>query len=479
MSHLAADEPLWLETVVLEEFQPAQGLAFRSRLPSGSDSRWSPRFTTVFEDGKPLERVSRPAVQRAPGAFAIGKVAFLSPSDRSDPRSSSRVYEARLPGRISSAIATSLVFLFFGLHVAVVLLFLPSLLRHRPSAPALLFVGLALAGFAITRGVADRLPLTAGTDLLGERLDRIRDDKDAFDALFLGSSRVYRQLDPRVFDEVFAERGETMRSFNLGTPGTRMFEVLDTARWVLALRPKRLRLLVVDCSSDPMRVERENLQTARVIRYHGVRNTVIFLRAIAASRDSPAEKLVEAGRHLFPAALQIGNVGRGLGWVASATGERSPFVPARNQGYFSLDEQFRQPDRQRYEALELSKRYQDLHSDLEHYGELVRRLPGRQKRRPKLDELEIALFRTLQEEAGNEGVRVVFLIDPRVLPRHDLVAAFELGAVESLLRFDNPERFPALYEPSNRFDIHHLNERTAQIYTRLVAESLLELEESR
>ena len=266
-----------------------------------------------------------------------------------------------------------------------------------------------------------------------------------------------------------------MRSFNLGTPGTRMFEALTTMRWVLALRPKRLRLLVVDFNGDPLRAPRENLDTARVIRYHTLRNTIVILRAIAASERDPTGKLLETGQHLRTAALRAGNIGRALGWVASAAGDRRPHVPPQNRGYLSLDEEFRRSSKGVRNGLR--QRYLDLHTNLDRFLDLRRRVARRRTRHANINELEVSLFAVLQAEARENGVRVVFLIDSRFAPRHDLVHAFEIGAVDTLLRFDDPDRFPELYDPENRFDIHHLNERTAELYTRLVAHSILELEE--
>jgi len=478
VSHLAASEPLWFETVTLTDFQPQQRKAFRSLLPSGLDSRWSTRFTHVLEDGTPLRPGSLAAVQSRRGRFLVrSNVVFLSASDRSDPRSNGRIYQARLPLQISATAAGLLAAVFLALHLAAAATFLPTLLRYRPSWRPLLSIALGLAGFAIISVVADRLPLTQGTDLVGERLDAFREDKHSFDALFLGSSRVYRQLDPRVFDAVYAERGREMRSFNLGTPGTRIFEALATIRWVLALRPQRLRLLVIDFNGDPLRTPRENFDTARVIRYHTLRNTIVILRGLVASGKERSVKLLETGLHLQTAAVRATNIGRGLSWVASAASDRQPHIPQQNRGFFSLDEELRRSS----PALRavLRKRYKDLHSNLGHYRSLRRRLPGRQKRPPKINELEISLFRTLQEEAREHGVRVVFLIDSRINTRHDLVHAFEIGAVDTLLRFDDPDRFPELYDPENRFDIHHLNEETTKLYTRFVAERILELEEAR
>ena len=71
-------------------------------------------------------------------------------------------------------------------------------------------------------------------------------EKDRYDLVFVGSSLVYRSIDPRIIDEELARAGFRVRSYNLGLPGMRPHEANALLRQVLATKPARLRWAVVE-----------------------------------------------------------------------------------------------------------------------------------------------------------------------------------------------------------------------------------------
>ena len=71
-------------------------------------------------------------------------------------------------------------------------------------------------------------------------------------------------------------------------------------------------------------------------------------------------------------------------------------------------------------------------------------------------------------------MRVVFLLDAQPERKPNLVWAAENDVVSTLLRFDDPERYPELYDPALRFDRHHLSKEGARLYTAEVARRILE-----
>ena len=76
---------------------------------------------------------------------------------------------------------------------------------------------------------------------LGARFEYLEQHPDAFDAIYFGTSNVYRSFVPAEFDAELARRGHRIRSFNLGVPGMTVFEMDHLIREVLALRSPRLR----------------------------------------------------------------------------------------------------------------------------------------------------------------------------------------------------------------------------------------------
>jgi len=105
----------------------------------------------------------------------------------------------------------------------------------------------------LVAGLRVFLILTAGSRLDAQALSRIerkvtfvQQHKDDFDILFVGSSRVFHGLSPRIFDQVAAGNGYHWRSFNLGMDEMGMAQSIDVIREVMASHPARLKYVVFE-----------------------------------------------------------------------------------------------------------------------------------------------------------------------------------------------------------------------------------------
>ncbi|MES2570644.1 MAG: hypothetical protein V4710_11400, partial [Verrucomicrobiota bacterium] len=83
-------------------------------------------------------------------------------------------------------------------------------------ALAFLNICLALTMFVIVCRVINGLLPRQPVPIVSEKLAYFARHRDEYDTLFIGSSRVYRQIDPALFDQVTREAGVPTRSFNLG-----------------------------------------------------------------------------------------------------------------------------------------------------------------------------------------------------------------------------------------------------------------------
>ena len=65
--------------------------------------------------------------------------------------------------------------------------------------------------------------------------------KDNFDIVFVGSSRVFHGLSPRIFDQVARANGQRWRSFNLGMDKMGMAQSMAIIRELVATGPRHLK----------------------------------------------------------------------------------------------------------------------------------------------------------------------------------------------------------------------------------------------
>ncbi|MBA3963736.1 MAG: hypothetical protein H0X40_17800 [Chthoniobacterales bacterium] len=73
------------------------------------------------------------------------------------------------------------------------------------------------------------------------KLQWFEQHKDEFDIVFVGSSRIYHGVSPKLFDQITAQSGHHWRSFNLGKDGMVQGECLAVVRQIVALHPQKLR----------------------------------------------------------------------------------------------------------------------------------------------------------------------------------------------------------------------------------------------
>ncbi|MCZ6508264.1 MAG: hypothetical protein O7A04_09505, partial [Acidobacteria bacterium] len=75
------------------------------------------------------------------------------------------------------------------------------------------------------------------------------------------------------------------------------------------------------------------------------------------------------------------------------------------------------------------------------------------------------------------GPRPILLLDPNQGAWSGVGA--EVAGGLPLINCDDPERYPELFDPRNRFDASHLNHAGARLYSRLLGDLFVDILESR
>jgi hypothetical protein len=476
--HLAHQAPLLDERVALADLAPAGGRAFRADL---APTPWGAGWIEVREDGRPLERVGngRAVRERGAGAFTVlsradGLGVLLAATDDSDPRVNGRRYTVRRPRELDPRLVRAWIVAFALLQAATVTSVLLGLWRRGVLASAPL-AGLAtIAALAVLCGLDGRIP-ESSADLLGEKLRQYAAVADRVDTVFLGSSRVYRHLDPATFDATFAEHGRQARSFNLGVPDMRMLETLHLAERLLRRAPA-IERLIVEAESDPLFVREENRATQRVRRWHDFGTLRRALPAILDAGASPPETTIAVLDRLELFAWRASLVGRGLDGIDALLDRPARWIEPEQRGFLSLDADRRAPRTER-DREGLERRWRELHEAEPDWRRTVARLRRTSPAGEPTDPFELRLFAELEALAARHGVELVFVDSPRPERRPNLAHAAEIGIVGRLVRFDDPDRYPDFYALEGRYDRHHLDEEAAKRMTRLLALELLGVRE--
>jgi len=346
--------------------------------------------------------------------------------------------------------------------------------RGIGAAALFLLTSLAFAALCPRSG-----PSYPESSILASKLEHLARVREGLDLLFIGSSRVYRGVDPVLFDRLAAERGHELRSFNLGVPNLGGLELAYLLEDLLGPPTDRPRWVVVDPGGLQVRVEIENLESARVVNWHDARHTALVLELLWGSDRSPSKKVRYGWRHLFAAGRRYARLGEGVEELESRLGAReahapvaSPLLGPAADGFRSLEDF--PPDDPAWPGL--VERRRDFEAELEEYWEAVRKQAARHREEIEpLSDFERGYLRRLCAGIEAAGATPIFIVSPR----HDgralyLQRAAEEGVIPVLFDYSDPERQPELYSEEMRYDGGHLNASGAQHFTRLLAADLLD-----
>jgi hypothetical protein len=374
---------------------------------------------------------------------------------------------------------------------------------YRPRAlGALLRLGLACASFVLVGLCLRAVAAPPGGSVIGGKLECWRARGGEYDTLFLGSSHVFRAFVPAEFDRATAGFGLETRSFNFGVQAVHLLEQRYLLREILAAHAGLARVFFEYQWLTPQ-LDPQNAFNPRTVYWHDSETTALAVgRALhwgevlgddfrfvegEGERNSVftllerpfAPGVRAAAQHLQHRLTELFFIGRGKDALRGLLG-RPHGQSARyraSHGYLSLEEDERALAAQGDLHNAYRARRERFLADLAGYRRAVDELDAAEvsfgdadwvnAELTRVDDLE--LIAAIAAETRARGVEFVLVI----LPSQSGNRAFEERLAEELdslvLRYNLPERYPALYDPANRWDSGHLSEEGARVFSRLLA----------
>ena len=296
-----------------------------------------------------------------------------------------------------------------------------------------------------------------------EKLEYFAAHRDEFDTLFIGSSRTFRQLLPKIFDPAMAAGGQPTRTFNFGLDGMFSPEDAYVAEKIFALRPQRLRRVFIEVSGFNTDFAAQPEETRRALHWHDFRRTVQLCREILPfqkkKRLRDPARWARAWKHVrlySVRALSLGEAARFLDrWRGVPARGRQWVIGNDGDGAIPYVEETELPGDTR-EAWD---------------RDIAALRAGTAGIRPLVPASLESLAGTIARVRAL-GAEPVLFVAPMAVQRVNTAA----GQVrEPVLDFSDPHRWPALFDPANRYDRTHLNAPGARLFSRLFAEEVLAL----
>jgi hypothetical protein len=305
-----------------------------------------------------------------------------------------------------------------------------------------------------------------------QKLEHLAAHHDEYDTLFLGSSRIYYQIIPALFDRLAAEQGLPTRSFNAAVAGMRPPEDAYYLDYLLRHPPKNLRWVFIELAGLRTTADPDKVGTMRAVYWHDwPRFWLLFKRAIELKPDVKRrkwkkqieprlEQLADFYGHV-PIFLQYQtNLGRGSTFATEIlTGDTRPPVSPVGLLGADLAGWVRTGRPEEIAGSQLA----DFDTALsERRVEKPRRDPG--------DAVSQQALEAMIAKVEKLGATAVLIVPPTTNKRN-FVPSPEREKKSIVLDFCDLEKFPELYEHRYRLDTDHLNTEGAEVFTHIVVKT--------
>lgn len=339
----------------------------------------------------------------------------------------------------------------------------------RQSAIAL--IAFLVAAFLLNR-IIPSPAIPSNVVFIGPKYEYYQAHKDEYNALFFGSSRIYSHVIPEVFDETAQAAGVEVNSYNFGVPAMRAIDSTVLLKEVLKNPPKDLKWVFFESILDKGYEPIPNARTYRSIYWHNWENTRFAADYILNSDESLPKKAVLLTSHLIPFLYHQLNVGRVFNQVLpselSADEQIAAAEVRETEGYYALRDEDA-PKRQAFLA------NQDA------YAEEVAALRAMQAKPEAADYLSANkrhLLAEVTKAIRAAGAEPIFVEPPSLHMVNDFQAAQQVGVIDTLLSYKDPNQFIRLYTPDQRYDADHLNDAGSRAFTKLLAKDFSEVAET-
>jgi hypothetical protein len=302
------------------------------------------------------------------------------------------------------------------------------------------------------------LPPRPDIPVVSDKLAWLRKYAAHYDTLFLGTSRVYKQIMPNLFDERMREHGFRMSSYNLAADGMNFpetFIVLESALDFIN-KPKLVVLELGGLQRMPNPIFKD--ESLRVVHWHNWKYTAMSVSSLmkyAANTHMPAldvfEYLAWHFRHLT---LNTSNLGSGASLLSYYLFDKhESLLPVGKEGCVYMDRKMTTEELEDFRN-KLSAKHPTSELPVEEDAVFANALTA------------------FASKLNDRGICLIFVQMPAFRRVQPPVPKDSNGRLLTVVDLDDVEHQPAFWEPEHRYDPHHLNKRGSQLFTYALADEI-------
>lgn len=292
---------------------------------------------------------------------------------------------------------------------------------------------------------------------------------------FFGSSRIYRQIDPEIFDmHHFME--QAYLSYNLGAPALFCPQVYWLYENFLESDLSRsaehvfIELMEVDLISNFL------LHQERTYYWQNLAYLKFVIKSISNNQRINLKRKVRSSLNYFISYTE-GKLFASR-YVQKFLTKKNyydeKYLGENKRGFFPLEQDL-ETTNDATTKQHLIERVEGLRNDIESLTNRASHsieIHENNYEYSGYDNTHLDLILHLIESSENKGIHLIFILSPRNTSE-DLVALSKQIPKKNLIDMSNAKKFPELFSLDNSFDIGHLNTQGSQEYSKLLAEQFV------
>lgn len=306
------------------------------------------------------------------------------------------------------------------------------------------------------------VPYYWGEPCLVAKMASFKQRKNEFNTLFIGSSRVYRGIDPSIFDSLTLQK---TKSFNLGIRGMNGLEVFEFYNNFLHhdISPS-LKYVIMELQDIPIIADR-NLHTIRSQYYLNYQNYMFAIKYFYADESLNKRKRVRIIKNYTIAysekLFKIGLLKPMLIFLFMPDAINEKWLGKSYDGFYPLEEALGH-DNRRWKSIRKNPRL--LESRLKRTKQLYQ-----QQLLAEPNKIYLQKLQNVIEQSQQHNIHIIFLIFPlssgsTLLPVVNKINSYH--KIDLANPFENAEFYTIDY----CFDKGHLNDKGAKLFTERLAE---------
>lgn len=300
-----------------------------------------------------------------------------------------------------------------------------------------------------------------------------------YNTLFIGSSHIYRQVNPAIFDSIVTS-AEPIHSYNFGIDWMGVQESYYLYQHLMDENTVKWKYAIIELTKLKS-VNYSNLHTTRIIYWQNFDDVVFSMRCIWQSSFSLPEKLATTSTCLISYIDRLINIGY-LTEAFAFNSCRSTFTDKDNG--VIINRGF-----EPYQSYSLADTSAESLNNYKTHNRFLADTTVVYKRR----ETSIAVFNKFESapvllkkynkayvqklnemihNANQRGVQLIFLLPPRVDENqyNELLPIFAALPANNKIELSDARKYPFLYNAGNSFDETHFNVTGSVLFSTLLAQ---------